>query len=115
MINKQSTGGQKEDILYTRVVKAGKRIYYIDVKKNSRGDMYLALTESKKVPTGDIETPNFNYEKHKIFVYPEDFDKFTESLADVMQFIYKEQGPTPPRPEEERDINIGEIEFWRKR
>ena len=57
MINKQSTGGQKEDILYTRVVKAGKRIYYIDVKKNSRGDMYLALTESKKVPRVTLRRP----------------------------------------------------------
>jgi hypothetical protein len=76
-----------KEILYSRTIKAGKRIYYLDVKKNLKNDLFLAITESKKIQAQDGAE---SYEKHKIFLYKEDFDKFTNGLADVIGFI-KEQ------------------------
>ncbi|MBO4907425.1 MAG: DUF3276 family protein [Bacteroidaceae bacterium] len=112
---KENTTGKhstEKDILFSRSIKAGKRIYYIDVKQSSRGDMYLALTESKKIVSGDAEMPTINFEKHKLFVYPEDFDKFTGGLVEAIKFIYDKQGQTPQRPEDEHnDIKLDEIEF----
>ncbi|MBR1683092.1 MAG: DUF3276 family protein [Bacteroidaceae bacterium] len=110
--NNHSFGRGEKEILFSRSIKAGKRIYYVDVKQNSRGDMYLSLTESKKIVTGDADMPQFNYEKHKIFVYPEDFEKFTNGLADAIKFIYEQNGPVEQRPEVERnDIQLDELEF----
>lgn len=103
---------KEKDILFSRAIKAGKRLYYVDVKQSSRGDLYLALTESKRIVSGDPEMPQFSYEKHKLFVYPEDFEKFTSALADAMRFIYEQQGPVEQRVvEEQRDIQLEELEF----
>ncbi len=102
----------EKDILFSRSIKAGKRIYYVDVKQNSRGDMYLSITESKKIVSGDPEMPQFNFEKHKIFIYPEDFEKVTTGLADAIKFIYDQQGPTEERPSmEQNGIQLDDIEF----
>lgn len=75
------------DIAYSRTVKAGKRIYYLDVKRNRNDDLYISLTESKKKITGNPENPDISFEKHKIFLYREDLSKFTEALIDVIRFI----------------------------
>lgn len=105
-------GSPEKDILFSRSVKAGKRIYYIDVKQNSHNEMYLSLTESKKIVTGDAEMPQFNYEKHKIFVYPEDFEKFSTGIADAMKYIFEQQGHIEQRPEVDRnEIKLDDIEF----
>lgn len=67
----QVEGGDKE-ILYSKTIKAGKRIYYLDVKKNLKDDLFLAVTESKKVqPKNGMQV---SFEKHKIFLYKEDFE-----------------------------------------
>ena len=77
----QVEGGDKE-ILYSKTIKAGKRIYYLDVKKNLKDDLFLAVTESKKVqPKNGTQV---SFEKHKIFLYKEDFDKFMDGMNDVM-------------------------------
>ena len=68
-------GGDKE-IVYSQSVKAGKRIYYMDVKKSRKDELFLAITESKKIVTGEGDDAQVSYEKHKIFLYKEDFDKF---------------------------------------
>jgi len=110
--NRNPFGSPEKDILFSRSIKAGKRIYYVDVKQSSRGDMYLSLTESKKIVSGDPDMPQFNFEKHKVFIYPEDFEKFTNGLADAMKFIYEQQGPVEQRPEEEHgEIQIDDLEF----
>jgi hypothetical protein len=75
------------DIAYSRTVKAGKRIYYLDVKRSRNGDLYLSLTESKKKISGNPENPDVSFEKHKIFLYREDLSKFTEALIDVICYI----------------------------
>ena len=73
----------KEEI-YTKVVRAGKRTYFFDVKATRKEDYYLTITESKKRlgKEGKIF-----YEKHKIFLYKEDFEKFADGLKDAVTFI----------------------------
>lgn len=88
------------EIIYSKAIKAGKRIYYLDVKKSRNEDLFLAITESKKKVVGFEEDAQVTYEKHKIFLYKEDFDKFIEGLEDVVGFIKREQGEAAPRSEE---------------
>ena len=88
------------EIIYSKAIKAGKRIYYLDVKKSRNDDLFLAITESKKKVVGYEETSQVTYEKHKIFLYKEDFDKFIDGLEDVVGFIKREQGEAIPRSEE---------------
>lgn len=73
----------KEEI-YTKVVRAGKRTYFFDVKATRKEDYYLTITESKKRLGKEGK---FFYEKHKIFLYKEDFEKFAEGLKDAVTFI----------------------------
>lgn len=80
-------GKKNNEIIYSKSIKAGNRIYYLDVKKSRRDELYLAITESKKKKVGFDENIQVTYEKHKIFLYCEDFDKFREGLEDVMNFI----------------------------
>lgn len=77
--------------LYAKAVKAGKRTYFFDVKENKSGNLYISITESKKKIGSN---GGFTYEKHKIFLYKEDFIKFSESLQEVVEFV-KENNPTP--------------------
>lgn len=110
--NSNHSRGLEKEILFSRSIKAGKRIYYIDVKQNSRNEMYLSLTESKKIVSGDADMPQFSYEKHKIFIYPEDFEKFSTGIAEAMKYIVSEQGQVEQRQEPERsDIQLDELEF----
>ena len=78
----------KEEI-FTKVVRAGKRTYFFDVKATRKDDYYLTITESKKRlgKEGKIF-----YEKHKVFLYREDFEKFTEGLRDSVSFIENGKG-----------------------
>ena len=79
--NAQERSG--EDV-YSKPVRAGKRTYFFDVKATKGHDYYLTITESKRrVDTGG----NFSYDKHKIFLYKEDFEKFTEGLEEVLNYI----------------------------
>ena len=102
--------GKERDILFSRTAKAGQRIYYVDVKKNRKEEMYLCITESKKVQTGTTEQPAVNYEKHKIFLYREDFQKFLECMDEAMKFISDQQGEAEPRQEKADEIKI-DLEF----
>ena len=70
-----------KDIVFSKSVKAGKRIYYVDVKKNRKGELFIALTESKKVISGDTESPSINFEKHKIFLCDFDSSHFPISFS----------------------------------
>jgi lipopolysaccharide export LptBFGC system permease protein LptF len=102
------------EIIYSKAIKAGKRIYYLDVKKSRNDDLFLAITESKKKVVGFDEDAQVTYEKHKIFLYKEDFDKFIEGIEDVVNFIKQEQGDTPQRtyktdvPEETEESQVVE-------
>ena len=72
----------KEEV-FTKVVRAGKRTYFFDVKSTRHEDLYLTITESKKRMGKDGK---LFYEKHKIFLYKEDFEKFTEGLREAVTF-----------------------------
>lgn len=88
---KRKNDGEKRDqeIVYSKAIKAGKRIYYLDVKKNRKDDLFLAITESKKKVNGEGDDAQISFEKHKIFLYKEDFEKFSDGLAEVISFINK--------------------------
>lgn len=70
--------------IFSKSVRAGKRTYFFDVKATRRNDYYLTITESKKRFHKD---GRFYFEKHKIFLYKEDFDKFSEGLAESIGYI----------------------------
>lgn len=72
-----------EDV-FSKPVRAGKRTYFFDVKATKGKDFYLTITESKRKIDAN---GNFSYDKHKIFLYKEDFEKFTEGLEDVINYI----------------------------
>ncbi|MBQ8100194.1 MAG: DUF3276 family protein [Paludibacteraceae bacterium] len=88
---------KEPEIVYSRSVKAGKRIYYLDVKKARNEDLYLCITESKKKSGMEEEAPVF--EKHKVFLYKEDFKHFTEALGDVIGFVEQKFGTIEEREE----------------
>lgn len=94
---KSGFGENEKEIVFSQAIKAGKRIYYIDVKKNRKEEMYLSITESKKIVTGEGEDAQVSFEKHKIFLYREDFDKFASSLKEAIDFVVAEQGEYQPR------------------
>lgn len=98
---KKNQEGRDADILFSRTIKAGQRIYYIDVKQNRRGEMYLCITESKKMQSGSQDMPTVNYEKHKIFLFREDFSKFDDALRDAFSFVTNEQGDAQERQQED--------------
>ena len=77
-------GMDDRDEIYSNAVKAGKRTYFFDVKATRNHDYYLTITESKK-RFGDDGQPNF--EKHKLFLYKEDFEKFEEGLEDAIRVV----------------------------
>jgi len=103
---KSAADGDKE-IVFSKAIKAGKRIYYLDVKKNRKDEMFLAITESKKIVTGEGDDSQVSFEKHKIFLYKEDFVKFINGLQEAIQFITNEQGLPEPCIEE-KDTSIEE-------
>lgn len=67
--------------IYSKVVRAGKRTYFFDIKATKGNDLYITLTESKRSMGEDGDG---NFQKHKIFLYKEDFEKFREGLDDVL-------------------------------
>ena len=81
-----------QEIIFSKAMKAGKRIYYLDVKKNRNDDLYLSITEIKKRIIGNFEDGQVSYEKHKIFLYKEDFEEFANSLNSAIAFIKEEIG-----------------------
>jgi len=74
--------------IYSVAVRAGKRTYFFDVKSTRRDEFYLTITESKKRFEQD---GNFHFEKHKIFLYKEDFEKFIDGLQEVITYIDQNQ------------------------
>ncbi|ADV43695.1 PUR family DNA/RNA-binding protein [Bacteroides helcogenes] len=89
---KNATDMNDKEIVFSQSIKAGKRIYYLDVKKNRKDEMFLAITESKKVIMGEGEDSQVSFEKHKIFLYKEDFEKFMNGLQEAVKFIQAQQG-----------------------
>lgn len=79
------------DEIFSEKVKAGKRTYFFDVKSTRANDFYVTITESKKRFNKDNE--GFTYEKHKIFLYKEDFNKFMDALNNTVNHVKNELMP----------------------
>ena len=77
-------GKESREDVFSKSVKAGKRTYFFDVKSTRGNDLYLTITESKKRYSDDGK---FTYEKHKLFLYKEDFEKFSEGLTTAIEKI----------------------------
>lgn len=79
---------EKEEI-FSKILRAGRRTYFFDVRATKAGDYYLTITESKKFTNDD---GSFHYKKHKIYLYKEDFSEFREILAEMTDYIINEKG-----------------------
>lgn len=93
----------RNDEVYSERVKAGKRTYFFDVKKTRGNDLYLTITESKR-KYGTEEGERAEFEKHKIFLYKEDFDKFADgfgSALDKIKALWESGEFKKPEPKEE--------------
>ena len=107
--NSQERGS---DDVFSKPVRAGKRTYFFDVKTTKgNDDFYLTITESKRKQERD---GSFTYDKHKIFLYKEDFEKFQEGLQDVIKYIKDNcfHGEIPQRPvQSEEDDSFSKVNF----
>jgi len=101
---------QERDEIYSKVVRAGKRTYFFDVKSTRKDDFYLTITESKKVFDREGQA---HYEKHKIFLYKEDFDKFADGYQDAINFIMtlRNQMDVGHQSEDDADKAYSNVEF----
>lgn len=82
----------RKEELYSQAIPAGKRRYFFDVKETKGGDKFVVITESRKI--FDNRTGEFYFDKNKMFLYKEDFDKFRQGLDNALSFI--ETGIVPP-------------------
>ena len=105
-LNKKNKAEDKE-IVFSKTVKAGKRIYYLDVKKSRKDEMFLAITESKKVFLEEGNEPQVSFEKHKIFLYREDFDQLMNSLQQTINYIEENSPKTQSESSQKREKNAG--------
>src|SRR4051812_25863866 len=94
--------------LFSKSVRAGKRTYFFDVKSTLRNDHYLTITESKKKFGVD---GRFTYEKHKIFLYKEDFEKFIEGLNEAITHIRENAPEIVPNLEETENKASTDVTF----
>ena len=88
MQNKNEVGHEHEEI-FSKVLRAGRRTYFFDVRETKAGDYYLTITESKKFFNDD---GTFFYKKHKVYLYKEDFNEFKSFLDETTNFIIDKKG-----------------------
>ena len=95
------TEREDKEIVFSKSIKAGKRMYYLDVKKDCRDDLFLSITESKRKSV--TEEGQFIFEKHKIFLYKEDFDKFESAFKEALDFMRSQINNEEPSEEKVPD------------
>ncbi len=84
-----NNGMMEKEEIYSKVLRAGRRTYFFDVRSTKADDYYLTITESKKFTNDD---GSFHYKKHKIYLYKEDFSEFNEILKEMTDYIIDEKG-----------------------
>ncbi len=82
-------GTMEKEEIFSKVLRAGRRTYFFDVRATKADDYYITITESKKFTNDD---GSFHYKKHKIYLYKEDFEGFTEILNEMTDYVIKEKG-----------------------
>lgn len=96
----------REDEVFSKVVKAGKRTYFLDIKTTRRKDLYLTITESKKQTS---ENGKASYQKHKIFLYKEDIENFKDGLEEVISKMSELRGTGEYLPLEEKELEFEDL------
>lgn len=95
-----------DDKVFSRVVKAGRRTYFVDVRSTRANDYYITLTESRK---RTLQDGTMSFERHKIFLYREDFAKFETGLTEALDFVKREKSDYfLKEAEETRRISLDE-------
>jgi len=95
------TEGNQEEI-FSKVLRAGRRTYFFDVRETKASDYYLTITESKKFTEED---GSYHYKKHKIYLYKEDFQNFKDILEEMTDFIIQERGQEVISERHQKDFN----------
>ncbi len=97
-----------QEEIHSKVLRAGRRTYFFDVRSTKAGDYYLTITESKKFTHDD---GSFHYKKHKIYLYKEDFEAFKENVEEMMDFIINEKGTEVISERHQKDFKKEEDEI----
>ena len=98
----------RKEELYSQAIPAGKRRYFFDVKETRGGDKFITITESRKM--FDNNSGDFYFEKNKMFLYKEDFDKFQQGLENALTFI--RTGVAPEEPQQaDSDAVLNDIDL----
>jgi len=106
----ESDNKERREEVFSKAIRAGKRTYFFDVKATRSDEYYITVTESKR--RFNNEQGKFFYEKHKIFLYKEDFEKFANGLRDVVKFIETGEIPVEDEVEERSELrDSGSVEF----
>ncbi len=79
----------EQEEIFSKVMRAGRRTYFFDVRSTKAGDFYLTITESKKFTNDD---GSYHYKKHKIYLYKEDFNEFKDTLDEMINYVIDEKG-----------------------
>lgn len=108
MEGEENKDGQDRDEIYANVVRAGKRTYFFDVRETKGSDYYLTITESKRKYNDD---GTFHYQKHKIFLYKEDFEKFTGAMSDAIKKVIELKNEQNEGMAEKIDDNFTDVNF----
>ena len=93
--------------IFSKVLRAGRRTYFFDVRETKAGDYYLTITESKKFTNED---GTFYYKKHKIYLYKEDFDDFNSSMNETFDFIIEKKGKEVISDKHDKDFESKKTE-----
>jgi hypothetical protein len=88
MIMRENDMLEKEEI-FSKVLRAGRRTYFFDVRATKADDYYITITESKKFTEAD---GSFHFKKHKIYLYKEDFAAFAEILEEMTSYVLNHKG-----------------------
>ena len=103
----------RRDDIFSQAIRAGKRTYFFDVKATRTDQYYLTITESKR--RFDAEQGKFYYEKHKLFLYQEDFEKFADGFETAIKFIQTGERPAeeevPEKKEDEKKESSTDVSF----
>ncbi|QLE02098.1 PUR family DNA/RNA-binding protein [Galbibacter sp. BG1] len=100
-------GFVEKDEIFSKVLRAGRRTYFFDVRGTKAGDYYLTITESKKFTHDD---GSYHYKKHKIYLYKEDFTAFRENLEEMIDYIIDEKGEEVISERHQKDFKKDDFE-----
>ena len=100
------TESENSEEIYYKVLRAGRRTYFFDVRETKASDYYLTITESKKFTNDD---GTYYFKKHKIYIYKEDFNNFTTMLDETIGYIFEQRGQEVISERHQKDYSPNQI------